>query len=94
VGDAIAEGSRVIEVRVTEPRQLFDAIDPSPFREPLEPPESGNPVSPIVNLSHPGRVPGLRCYLQTGASIATGERAREHAALRRASQVDHPGDAT
>ena len=32
-GDAIAPGSRVIEVRVAELRQLFNAIDPSPFRE-------------------------------------------------------------
>ena len=32
-GDAIATGSRVIEVRVAELRQLFNAIDPSPFRE-------------------------------------------------------------
>jgi hypothetical protein len=32
-GDSIATGSRVIEVRVAELRQLFNAIDPSPFRE-------------------------------------------------------------
>jgi hypothetical protein len=32
-GDAIATGSGVIEVRVAELRQLFNAIDPSPFRE-------------------------------------------------------------
>jgi hypothetical protein len=32
-GDVIATGSQVIEVRVTELRQLFNAIDPSPFRE-------------------------------------------------------------
>jgi hypothetical protein len=32
-GDAIATGSPVIEVRVAELRQLFNAIDPSPFRE-------------------------------------------------------------
>ena len=32
-GDAIATGSSVIEVRVAELRQLFNAIDPSPFRE-------------------------------------------------------------
>jgi hypothetical protein len=31
--DAIATGSRVIEVRVAELRQLFNAIDPSPFHE-------------------------------------------------------------
>ena len=31
--DAIATGSHVIEVRVAELRQLFNAIDPSPFRE-------------------------------------------------------------
>jgi hypothetical protein len=32
-GDVIPMGSRVIEVRVAELRQLFNAIDPSPFRE-------------------------------------------------------------
>ena len=32
-GDAITTDSRVIEVRVAELRQLFNAIDPSPFRE-------------------------------------------------------------
>ena len=32
-GDAIATDSRIIEVRVAELRQLFNAIDPSPFRE-------------------------------------------------------------
>jgi hypothetical protein len=32
-GEPIATGSGVIEVRVAELRQLFNAIDPSPFRE-------------------------------------------------------------
>ena len=32
-GDTIAAECRAIEVRVTELRQLFNAIDPSPFRE-------------------------------------------------------------
>jgi len=32
-GDMIPAECRVIEVRVTELRQLFNAIDPSPFRE-------------------------------------------------------------
>ena len=32
-GDEIANGAQVIEVRVAELRQLFNAIDPSPFRE-------------------------------------------------------------
>src|SRR5688500_18507334 len=32
-GDVIATGSRVIEIRVAELRQLFNAIDPSPFRQ-------------------------------------------------------------
>jgi hypothetical protein len=32
-GDVIPPGARVIEVRVAELRQLFNAIDPSPFRE-------------------------------------------------------------
>lgn len=32
-GDAIPQGHRIIEIRVAELRQLFNAIDPSPFRE-------------------------------------------------------------
>jgi len=32
-GDVISTGSQVMEVRVAELRQLFNAIDPSPFRE-------------------------------------------------------------
>jgi hypothetical protein len=32
-GDVIATDSQVIEIRVAELRQLFNAIDPSPFRE-------------------------------------------------------------
>ena len=32
-GDAFAQHSQVIEIRVAELRQLFNAIDPSPFRE-------------------------------------------------------------
>lgn len=32
-GDAIPEKCKIIEVRVAELRQLFNAIDPSPFRE-------------------------------------------------------------
>jgi hypothetical protein len=32
-GDPVPPGSSIIEVRVNELRQLFNAIDPSPFRE-------------------------------------------------------------
>jgi len=32
-GDAIPPNCAVIEVHVSELKQLFDAIDPSPFRE-------------------------------------------------------------
>ena len=32
-GDAISQDHRIIEIRVAEFRQLFNAIDPSPFRE-------------------------------------------------------------
>ena len=32
-GDALPQRCQVIEVRVAELRQLFNAIDPSPFRE-------------------------------------------------------------
>ena len=32
-GDTVPDGCRIIEVRVSELRQLFNAIDPSPFHE-------------------------------------------------------------
>ena len=32
-GDAVPQHCQIIEVRVAELRQLFNAIDPSPFRE-------------------------------------------------------------
>jgi hypothetical protein len=32
-GDLLPAGARIIEVRVAELRQLFDALDPSPFQE-------------------------------------------------------------
>jgi len=32
-GDALPDECRIIEIRVTELRQLFDAIDPSPFSQ-------------------------------------------------------------
>jgi hypothetical protein len=33
VGDPLPPGCRPIEVRVADPKQLFNAMDPSPFRE-------------------------------------------------------------
>jgi hypothetical protein len=33
VGDPLPPGCRLIEVRVADPKQLFNAMDPSPFRD-------------------------------------------------------------
>ena len=54
-GDAISQDHRIIEIRVAELRQLFNAIDPSPFRERDLDPESNNSSSngaPIFPPTH------------------------------------------
>lgn len=70
-GDAIAAGAHVIEVRVSELRQLFNAIDPSPFRErDLDP----GAEEFIVEWAHdlPRDAPiALRVHLERAAGEAT-----------------------
>ncbi len=67
-GDAVPPGSAVIEVRVAELRQLFNAIDPSPFRDRdldpraeafiLEWGREAPPHAPLALLVHLGRLSG------------------------------------
>lgn len=76
-GDEIPHGCRVIEVRVGELRQLFNAIDPSPFRERDLDPQA---EAFIVGWSRdfPAAAPlGLVVHLQRAAGPA-----HEAAALR------------
>lgn len=67
-GDTIPAESEIIEVRVAELRQLFNAIDPSPFRErDLDPNAEAfivgwasemDPEKPVALLVHLERSPG------------------------------------
>jgi hypothetical protein len=69
-GDVIAAGSRVIEVRVAELRQLFNAIDPSPFRErDLDPRAEEFIVEWARDLPREAPV-ALRVHLERGAGRA------------------------
>jgi hypothetical protein len=69
-GGAVPRGSPVIEVRVSELRQLFNAIDPSPFRErDLDPRAEEFIVDWARDL--PGEAPlALVVHLERGAGQA------------------------
>ena len=88
-GVAIATGSGVIEVRVAELRQLFNAIDPSPFRErDLDPDAEQFIVDWARDL--PRDVPlALRVHLERCAG-----RADEAALLGQAIHQHFKGSAT
>jgi hypothetical protein len=76
-GDAIPGGSHVIEVRVAELRQLFNAIDPSPFNErDLDPKAEEFIVDWSVDLPRDARL-ALLVHLERGAG-----KPDEAAALR------------
>ena len=69
-GNTIAAGSPVIEVRVAELRQLFNAIDPSPFRErDLDPHAEEFIVEWARDLSRDAPL-ALRVYLERAAGQA------------------------
>ncbi len=66
-GDAIPPGYQVIEVRVVELRQLFNEIDPSPFRErDLDPKAEEFIVEWARDLPHDAPL-ALRVHLERGA---------------------------
>ena len=69
-GDAISQDRKIIEVRVGELRQLFNAIDPSPFRErDLDPRAEEFIVGWSKDLPI-GAPLGLLVHLQRAAGIA------------------------
>ena len=67
-GDTLPEACRIIEVRVSELRQLFNAIDPSPFHERDLDPKAEEfivdwskdfpPGAPLALVVHLDRAPG------------------------------------
>ncbi len=69
-GDVVPAGCQIIEVRVSELRQLFNAIDPSPFHErDLDPKAEEFIVGWSKDLS-PDAPLALVVYLERGAGMA------------------------
>ncbi|MCC7009815.1 MAG: hypothetical protein IT184_13495 [Acidobacteria bacterium] len=69
-GDALPPEAKVIEVRVGELRQLFNAIDPSPFRErDLDPRAEEFIVDWARDYPHDAAL-ALRVHLERGAGLA------------------------
>lgn len=80
-GDAIAPGHEVIEVRVGELKQLFNAIDPSPFRERDLAPEAEEFIVGWAHEAHRDALLALRVHLDRppGPAHEAGElRAAVH----------------
>jgi hypothetical protein len=101
-GEAIAANSRVIEVRVAELRQLFNAIDPSPFRErDLDPHAEQFIVEwardlprdvPLALLVHLDRAAGHADEVtQLGQAIHQYFKARASASRRTLRELFHRG---
>jgi hypothetical protein len=97
-GDSIPAGCRRIEVRVGELRQLFNAMDPSPFRErDLDPAAEefivgwarelpwGAPLALVVYLDRPAGLPEEPAILRD--SIREFFAARAHTTRRRLRQL-------
>jgi hypothetical protein len=79
-GDTVPEGAHVIEVRVAELRQLFNAIDPSPFRQrDLDPRAEAFIVEWATDLPRQGPL-ALRVHLERAAG-RTDEAAMLGAAI-------------
>jgi len=69
-GDVIPSSARVIEVRVSELRQLFNAIDPSPFRErDLDPRAEEFIVDWAKDFPHDATL-ALQVYLDRGVGLS------------------------
>src|ERR671910_2297931 len=68
-GDAIPKGCRIIEVRVSELKQLFNAIDPSPFRERDLDPNAEEFIVDWAKEAAPSATFGLAIYLDRPAGL-------------------------
>lgn len=90
-GDAIPPTCEVIEVHVTELKQLFNAIDPSPFHEKdLDPAAeefivewareapADAPLALVVYLERPAGLPGEPAILRDAIREFFGRRAEAH----------------
>jgi hypothetical protein len=80
-GDPLPANCELIEVHVSELRQLFNAIDPSPFRERDLDPQAEEFITDWAKEASPGATFGLAVYLDRPAGLAN-----ESAELREAIQ--------
>ena len=70
-GDPIPPNCELIEVRVAELKQLFNAIDPSPFRERDLDPNAEEFIVDWAKEASPSATFGLAVYLDRPAGVAT-----------------------
>lgn len=101
-GDPIAPGCEVIEIRVAELKQLFNAIDPSPFREKDLDPKAEEfivgwardvsrdaPLALLVHLERPAGLPEEAAAL--GDAVHEYFRNRAETTRRRLRQMFRVG---
>src|SRR2546422_2241603 len=69
-GDPVPANCELIEVHVSELKQLFNAIDPSPFRERDLAPHAEEFITDWANEAPPGVTLGLAVYLDRPAGLA------------------------
>ena len=69
-GDPLPANCELIEVRVSELKQLFNAIDPSPFRERDLDPAAEEFITDWAKEAPPGVTFGLAVYLDRPAGLA------------------------
>jgi len=69
-GDPLPANCELIEVHVSELRQLFNAIDPSPFRERDLDPHAEEFITDWAKGASPGATFGLVVYLDRPAGLA------------------------
>jgi hypothetical protein len=69
-GDPLPTNCELIEIHVSELKQLFNAIDPSPFRERDLDPDVEEFITDWANEASPGVAFGLAVYLDRPAGLA------------------------
>jgi hypothetical protein len=69
-GDSLPPNCELIEVHVSELRHLFNAIDPSPFRERDLDPRAEEFITDWAKEASPGATFGLAVYLDRPAGLA------------------------
>ena len=78
-GDPLPATCELIEVHVSELKQLFNAIDPSPFRERDLDPDAEEFITDLAKEAAPGVTFGLAVYLDCPAGLANEPTERREA---------------